>query len=93
MDRRGFLQAILITGCAPAVVQADSLMRIVVRPRIIRIPYLVGGKAHWIEEHDSIGRLVGRPEFGVMDIKLYPGQDLHTEVSKARKQLKLKWVG
>jgi len=34
MDRRGFLSAILLAGCAPAVVKASSLMRIV-RPSLI----------------------------------------------------------
>ena len=30
MNRRGFLGVVLATGCAPAIVRAESLMRIVV---------------------------------------------------------------
>ena len=30
MNRRSFLQAILASGCAPAIVKADSLMKIFV---------------------------------------------------------------
>lgn len=32
MNRRSFLGAILAAGAAPAIVRADSLMRVVVRP-------------------------------------------------------------
>lgn len=35
MDRRGFLGAILAAGVAPAIVRADSLMRIVSRDQLI----------------------------------------------------------
>jgi len=34
MNRRGFLGAILATACAPAIVRADALMRIVPREAV-----------------------------------------------------------
>lgn len=41
MDRRGFLGAILAAAAAPAIVRADSLMRIVPRETTLLIPTLV----------------------------------------------------
>jgi len=35
MNRRGFLGAILAAGCAPAIVRADALMRIVPRDAVL----------------------------------------------------------
>lgn len=40
MDRRGFLGSILLAAVAPAIVRADSLMRIVPRETIIAAPSL-----------------------------------------------------
>lgn len=39
MTRRGFLGAILATATAPAIVRADSLMRIVPRGAVVLDPY------------------------------------------------------
>ena len=36
MDRRGFLSSILALGAAPAIVRADSLMRIVPREAVVK---------------------------------------------------------
>lgn len=38
MNRRGFLTGILAAACAPAIVRADSLMRIVPREAAIVLP-------------------------------------------------------
>lgn len=38
MNRRQFMQGILATACAPAIVRADSLMRIVARDTTIVLP-------------------------------------------------------
>ena len=38
MDRRGFLWSILALGAAPAIVRADSLMRIIVPSQEIVLP-------------------------------------------------------
>jgi hypothetical protein len=38
VNRRGFLQSILVLGVAPVVVRADSLMRIVPRDTLIMPP-------------------------------------------------------
>lgn len=38
MDRRGFLQSILVAAVAPAIVRADSLMRIIPTETTIFIP-------------------------------------------------------
>lgn len=43
MNRRGFLSAILAAGAAPAIVRADSLMRVVPRETLVlaaEAPYL-----------------------------------------------------
>jgi len=39
MDRRGFLGAILAAGCAPAIVRASSLMKIVVPTTVEVLEY------------------------------------------------------
>ncbi len=39
MDRRGFLGSILALGAAPAIVRADSLMRIVPRGEFVLYQY------------------------------------------------------
>ena len=38
MDRRSFLSSILALGAAPAIVRADSLMRIVPRETLVEVP-------------------------------------------------------
>lgn len=38
MNRRHFLAGILAAGAAPAIVRADSLMRLVVRPQELVVP-------------------------------------------------------
>ena len=48
MNRRSFLGAILAAGAAPAIVRADSLMRVVVRPDSGLITY------GWVEVSQSI---------------------------------------
>lgn len=40
MNRRGFLSSILALGAAPAIVRADSLMRVVPRETLILGPVL-----------------------------------------------------
>lgn len=39
MDRRGFLKACLAAAAAPAIVRADSLMKIVARDTEVLVPY------------------------------------------------------
>lgn len=65
MNRRGFLQGILIAAAAPAIVRADSLMRIVPRETIIDVAGFDGIVIHasyWSEPslagfHDQVQRL------------------------------------
>lgn len=38
MDRRGFLQSILVAVVAPAIVRADSLMKIIPAERLVVVP-------------------------------------------------------
>ena len=43
MDRRGFLRGIIAAAAAPAIVRADSLMRIVPREATIAVPTVKNG--------------------------------------------------
>lgn len=42
LKRRGFLQAILALGVAPAIVRADSLMRVIPVDTALELPYRQG---------------------------------------------------
>lgn len=42
MNRRSFMSAILATACAPAIVRADSLMRIVSREQLVLVTQYFG---------------------------------------------------
>jgi len=57
MNRRGFLQSIIAAGAAPAIVRADSLMRIVQKGTSVIVPVGTYGRAYWDPEnypHETI---------------------------------------
>lgn len=50
MDRRGFLGSILAAAVAPAIVRADSLMRMVPTETVVLAPPVAPIRAYTIEE-------------------------------------------
>ncbi len=72
MNRRGFIASILASCAAPAIVRADSLMRIVPRSTVlllprrkIVVPVLVSIGAKWNDERctENIEPVFGQAEF------------------------------
>ncbi len=71
IDRRGFIGAILALGVAPAIVRADSLMRIVDRDAwiVVRVPVLESNAgAVWLGALSGFERL--KYSFGYREVTL-----------------------
>lgn len=63
MNRRGFLQSCIALAAAPAIVRADSLMRIVPRDTTILTPAMYdmsgnGNHLYWSADGKHIGQII-----------------------------------
>lgn len=64
MDRRGFLGSILALGAAPAIVRADSLMRIIptdatlILQNAMRAAWATGGEPEFILVHPTLTEII-----------------------------------
>lgn len=86
MDRRGFLASILAAGCAPAIVRADSLMRIVSRDTIL-LPFSDDYLAGFIRESYRSGLSLRLDLFdGIRQYTLEAGFTYGFPVSDALRQ-------
>lgn len=58
MNRRGFLSSCMALAAAPAIVRADSLMRIVPRDSGVLVPMIVGRCEGPVIVEESFERLI-----------------------------------
>lgn len=87
MNRRGFLSAMLAAGAAPAIVRADSLMRIVPRETLVDMSALAAG--------DYWGRRLDQLAFQVLttDMKQVWSRALMAEVNRPPSNFSRFFVG
>ena len=79
MNRRSFLSSILALGAAPAIVRADSLMRIVPREALVEVPGSLYARATFAAD-DTYVLVVSPSDYARWQDEMNRSARLHVEI-------------